>query len=126
MLPQANACAESWQATAPSPADIVLADTRGIATILVMKKGNGLAECMVVGAEVFHCQGLTDGPVPPLEATQAKTETWNSSGDGDEVYSRVAGRMGTGVTRVEIHLRNGPGDHRGHRYGLVNGLVTRI
>lgn len=107
VLPQANACTEAWQAPAPSPSDIVLAETRGVATILVLKKGNGLAECMVVGDKVFNYQLLTDGPVPPLEATRAKTETWSSSGDGDEVYSRVVGRMGPEVTRVEIHLANG-------------------
>ncbi|SER68452.1 hypothetical protein SAMN05216188_11413 [Lentzea xinjiangensis] len=107
VLPQANACAESWQAGAPAAADVVLAETRGIATILIMKKGAGLAECMVVGDDVFNYQGLTDGPVAPLDATRVKTETWSSSGDGDEVYSRVVGRMGAGVTRVEIHLRDG-------------------
>ncbi|MEV6239523.1 hypothetical protein [Lentzea sp. NPDC051838] len=106
-LPQANACTSAWQAPAPSPSDIVLAETRGVASILVLKKGNGLAECMVVGDKVFNYQALTDGPVPPLPDTQVKTETWSSSGDGDEVYSRMVGRMGPGVTRVELHLRNG-------------------
>lgn len=107
VLPQANTCTSAWKAPAPAPGDIALAETRGVATILVMRKGAGLAECMVVGDKVFNYQGLTDGPVAALPGTAVKTETWSSSGDGDEQYSRVVGRMGPDVTRVEIKLANG-------------------
>ncbi|GHH59430.1 hypothetical protein [Lentzea cavernae] len=107
VLPQARACASEWGASAPAASDVVLAEQRGTATILVLKKGAGLAECMAIGEEVFNYQVLADGPVEPLAGARAKTETWSSSGSGDEQYSRVVGRMGPDVTKVEIRLAGG-------------------
>ncbi|WP_394620820.1 hypothetical protein JNUCC0626_17475 [Lentzea sp. JNUCC 0626] len=107
VLPQARACAEAWGASAPAASDVVLAEQRGIATILILKKDAGLAECMAIGEEVFNYQGLTGGPVAPLNGAAVTYETSSSSGNGDDQYSRVVGRMGPDVTKVEIALADG-------------------
>ncbi|MGW6444507.1 hypothetical protein [Lentzea sp. NPDC055074] len=107
VLPQARACASEWGASAPAATDVVLAEQRGIATILILKKDNGLAECMAIGEKVFNYQTLTNGPVTPLSGARVTYETSSSSGSGDDQYSRVVGRMGPDVTKVEITLADG-------------------
>ncbi|GLY51642.1 hypothetical protein [Lentzea sp. NBRC 102530] len=107
VLPQARACASEWGASAPAATDVVLAEQRGIATILILKKDAGLAECMAIGEEVFNYQLLTNGQVEPLSGAGVTYETSSSSGSGDDQYSRIVGRKGPDVTKVEIQLADG-------------------
>ncbi|MEU4562183.1 hypothetical protein AB0F72_27685 [Actinoplanes sp. NPDC023936] len=111
VLPQAKQCAESGaggSSTAFTPSDVLLAEQRGEATMLIMRKDDGAAiECLIVGGEQFASMtlGAADSPAPA--ATAVNLVTRSSQGDGDSEYSNAVGLAGPGVTGVEVRLDNG-------------------
>ncbi|GAA2660408.1 MULTISPECIES: hypothetical protein [Actinosynnema] len=105
-MPQVLACAKSLGAEL-TPEDVVLVERRGIASILVLREGGGYAECMVVGERVFNWQGLYDREPEALTGAEATVETMSSSGEGDEQYSRIVGRVGPEVLAVDVRMGDG-------------------
>ena len=108
VLPQARTCAASWDAPEAVPSDVVLAEQRGTATMLIMKRGGGLAECMTVeDDQAFGTQSLTSGPVDQPPGTEATVSTMSSRGSGSSAYSSIVGQVGPDVTGVDVRLRDG-------------------
>jgi hypothetical protein len=92
-----------------SASDVILAEQRGEATMLIQRKTNGnIVECLFSGEVGFASMGLTDGSPPPAPAADSVTlETRSSSGDGDNLWSNIVGLAGPEVTGVEIRLDSG-------------------
>ena len=120
VLPQARACAGNGvgevdgdrdRPTAVEPADVLLAEQRGLATLLIMRKSNGaIVECMSAGPgedDQLASMSLADGKPPAPPAGTVSLETMSSSGDGDSQWSNIVGLAGTGVTAVEVRLDSG-------------------
>ncbi|MEH1017348.1 hypothetical protein V6U90_30190 [Micromonospora sp. CPCC 206060] len=111
-MTQANACGAGDVGGASqtvSPSDVILAEQRGEATLLIMCKSSGaMVECLIVGTDKFASMGLTDGsPVAVPAAGTVTLETRSSAGDGDDMWSNIVGLAGPGVTGVEIRLDSG-------------------
>ncbi|MGK5442806.1 hypothetical protein ACSNN7_13455 [Micromonospora sp. URMC 105] len=113
VLPQARICAENGvggSSSAVDPADVLLAEQRGLATLLIMKKSSGVVvECMSAGTdnEQLVSMGLADGPLPALPAGTVDLQTMSSMGDDDAQWSNIVGLVGPGVTGVDVRLDNG-------------------
>jgi len=110
VMPQARQCAESGVggASGPvSPSDVVLAEQRGLATLLIQKRGAGLVECMIVEDKSFAAMALTEGAPPVPAKDTVKVETSSSVGDGDDQYSNVVGLAGPSVTGIDLLLADG-------------------
>jgi hypothetical protein len=114
VLPQARMCAgngvgsESWSG---DPADVLLAEQRGLATLLIMRKTGGVVvECMSTGPskdEQLASMSLADGTLPAPPTGTVDLQTMSSSGDGDRQWSNIVGLVGPGVTAVDVHLDRG-------------------
>ena len=122
VLPQAEACGASdvsGSSTTVSASDVILAEQRGDATMLIMRKTNGhIVECLGVGDDRFASMGLTDGtPLPPPPAGKLTLETRSSYGDGDDMFSNIVGLAGPGVTSVELRLNDGGTVHASVKAG---------
>ncbi|GIE34440.1 hypothetical protein Ait01nite_074850 [Actinoplanes italicus] len=114
VLPEARACAEGWGASwgrAPVASDILLAERRGTATLLITRKGDtgDLVACTVLdpatgttGAELLN--PAADTPAPESVSIQSMGST---SGDDDVWHSDVIGRAGPSVTGVDVVLPDG-------------------
>ncbi|MEO3924540.1 hypothetical protein ABGB07_11865 [Micromonosporaceae bacterium B7E4] len=112
VLPQASTCAGNdvgGSTSAVRPTDVLLAEQRGDATLLIMRKSNGnIVECLSVGEDQFASMGLADGrPLPPPPAGMVNLETMSSTGSGDDMWSNIVGLAGPGVTGVEVRLDSG-------------------
>ncbi|MGI5239393.1 hypothetical protein [Dactylosporangium sp. CA-139066] len=112
VLPQARACAGNdvgGSSSTVQPSDVLLAEQRGVATLLIMRKSSGTTvECLSVGDDTLASMGLADNrPRPAPPAGVATLETMSSLGDGDSMWSNIVGRVGPGVTGVEVRLDNG-------------------
>jgi hypothetical protein len=112
VLDQAKTCGKSdveGSSTQVRPSDVILAEQRGDATMIIMRKTNGhIVECLGVGDAGFASMGLTDGtPLPPPPAGKLTLETRSSYGDGDDMFSNIIGLAGPGVTSIELRLNDG-------------------
>lgn len=111
VMPQARSCAENGvgdTSSAFDPADVLLAEQRGKATLLIMRKDNGaIVECMSVGEDSLASMGLTDGSPTAPPAGTVDLQTRSSTGEGDAMWSNIVGLVGPGVTGVEVRLDNG-------------------
>lgn len=111
VLDQARLCAanEVSGVSTASPSDVLLAEQRGEATLLIMRKDNGtVVECLSAGDDQFASMGLADAAGPPAPPAGIVTlETMSSLGEGDGMWSNIVGLAGPGVTAVEIRLDNG-------------------
>ena len=110
VMPQARRCAKTdlGGPSAPvGPSDVVLAEQRGLATLLIQKRGAGLVECMIVNDKSFAAMRLSDGPLPLPANGVIKVETRSSVGSGDSQYSNVVGRVDPSVTGVDLVLADG-------------------
>ncbi|OKI49276.1 hypothetical protein A6A27_35170 [Micromonospora sp. CB01531] len=111
VLPQARACAASdvgARSSSPHPDDVLLAEQRGVATLLIVRKAGTVVECLSVGDDQFAAMGLLDdGPLPAQPAGTVTLETMSSLGSGEGMMSNIVGLVGPGVTGVEIRLDNG-------------------
>ncbi|MFC7531570.1 hypothetical protein [Actinoplanes sp. GCM10030250] len=112
VLPQAKQCAGNEVGGPPEavdPADVLLAEQRGLATLLIMRKDNGVViECLSTGDDVgMASMGLVDGTVPAQPAGRINLETMSSLGEGDSQWSNIVGLVGPGVTRVDVRLDSG-------------------
>ncbi|SDT41734.1 hypothetical protein [Actinoplanes derwentensis] len=111
VMPQARACAANGVGgnSTAEPSDVLLAEQRGDATLLIMRKDDGIVECLMVGdVDRAASMALTDagGPPPQAEGT-INLETMSSYGDGDDQWSNIVGLAGPGVTAVEVRLDSG-------------------
>jgi hypothetical protein len=111
VLPQARACAanEVGGVSTATAADVLLAEQRGEATLLVMRKGGTIVECLMVGdGDKAASMGLIDEAeiVAPPTGT-INLETMSSYGDGDDQWSNAVGLAGPGVDSVELKLDGG-------------------
>jgi hypothetical protein len=112
VLPQAKRCAEAgilgFDPKTLTSADVLLADQRGAATSLILRRGDRLVECMLVGRDdAFATMGLADGPLPPVGPEHVTIETQSSVGEGDGQYSQIAGRVDDSVTGIDLVLDDG-------------------
>ena len=112
VMRQAEACGSGdvgGVSATVSPSDVILAEQRGEATLLIQRKSNGsIVECLFVDGDRFASMGLTDGTPPPAPAADSLTlETRSSYGDGDDMWSNIVGVAGPEVTSVEIRLDRG-------------------
>lgn len=113
VLPQARKCAGSdvgGSSSTVSPADVLLAEQRGVATLLIMKKSNGsIVECLDAGKHQMASMTLGDAttPLPTPPAGTVNLETMSSYGDGDDMWSNMVGLAGPGLTGVEVRLDDG-------------------
>ncbi len=112
VLPQARKCAANEVGGGPttaSPDDVLLAEQRGKATLLIMRKGGSVVECLSVGDDQFATMGLTDATTkPPAPAHDGVTlETMSSFGEGRSMWSNIIGFVGPDVTAVEIRTNGG-------------------
>jgi hypothetical protein len=112
VLPQARTCAKggvgSLDPATVSPSDVLLAEQRGAATLLIMKQGASVVECMMVGTDdAFASMALADGPLPPPGRNLVTVETQSSVGAGDGQYSEAVGLADPSVTGVDIVLADG-------------------
>jgi hypothetical protein len=114
VLPQAQACANGWGTSwgrAPVASDILLAERRGTATLLITRKGDtpNLVACTVLdpaagttGAELLD--PTADTPAPDSVSVQSMGA---SSGDDHVWHSDVIGRADPSVTGVDVVLPDG-------------------
>ncbi|GAA1610156.1 hypothetical protein [Actinoplanes couchii] len=110
VLPQAKVCASGdvGGKTSPQAADVLLAEQRGEATLLIMSKAEGVVECLMVAEESAASMGLAGpGGLPAPAAGTVNLETMSSLGDGDDQWSNIVGLAGPGVDAVEIRLDSG-------------------
>lgn len=112
VMPEARRCGDGEVGGVSStvrPADVILAEQRGDATLLIMRKSTGnIVECLLVGEDQVASMGLTDGkPLPAPPPGTINLETMSSAGDGDGMWSNVIGLAAPDVTAVEIRLDNG-------------------
>ncbi|GAA1595604.1 hypothetical protein [Actinoplanes couchii] len=107
-LPEAQRCAAGWTegwANPPTAADVMLAERRGIATtLLVTKDDGGLVVCDILDPAdgVAGASALDPEAVVP-EAGRVSVESQGASGD-KAWYSQIVGRVGPGVTDVDVVL----------------------
>ena len=112
VLPQARSCAEvgilGFDPATVTSADVLLADQRGAATSLILRRGDKLVECMSVdGDNRFASMALADGPLPPVGREHVTIETQSSVGEGGAQFSQIAGRVDGSVARIDIVLADG-------------------
>ncbi|MEU8660500.1 hypothetical protein [Actinoplanes philippinensis] len=111
VLPQARACAagDVAGATTATASDVLLAEQRGEATLLIQRKGGTIVECLMVGdgdrAASMSLIESTD--VATLPAGTVNLETMSSYGDGDSQWSNIVGLAAPDVTAVEVRLDSG-------------------
>jgi hypothetical protein len=93
--------------------EVVLAERRGISTLLIMWLREGpligcwsLGDGQPAGATLLADRPGTEPPLPPAGRINLDGGM-GAAGDGDERYSQASGRVGPGVTGVDIVLPNG-------------------
>jgi hypothetical protein len=105
VLPQARACAGGEAV----PGDVLLAEQRGEATLLILRKDGGLVECLSASDDQFATMGLADATFTPSLPAGAVVDlqTMSSVGDGDEMFSNIVGLAAPEVTGIEVRLDDG-------------------
>jgi hypothetical protein len=111
VLPQAEACAATGVAgeTTPTASDVVLAEQRGKATLLILRKGPTLVECLMVGDDDQAASMVLaeEAQIVTPPAGTINLETMSSYGDDDSQWSNAIGLAGPDVSGVEVRLDNG-------------------
>lgn len=121
VLPTARACARAWNDSGADPSDVLLAEQRGHASLLIMKTPDGTAECLSFEpGTAGPSMGLTEGPLQPPAGDGIRLETRSSAGggggllhtlrtlgDGPEWYSNFIGSAGPGVSAVDLMMGDG-------------------
>jgi hypothetical protein len=114
VLPQARSCAAGWGTSwgrAPVAADVLLAERRGTATLLITHKGDTgeLVECTILdpGGEAAGAELLNPAADPPAAGSVSVQSMGASSGDDEAWYSEVIGRADPSVTGVDVVLPDG-------------------
>jgi hypothetical protein len=108
----ADACARSWD-HGGTAGEVVLAERRGISSLLIMwlREGPLIGCWSLTAGETAGIAQLATGPgtEPPLPpAGRINLDGgMGAAGNGDERYSQASGRLGPGVTGVDIVLPNG-------------------
>ena len=114
VLPQVQACATGWGRSwgrAPVASDVLLAERRGTATLLITRKGDtgDLVACTVLdpatgatGAEL-----LNSAADPPAAESVSIQSMGAGSGDDDVWHSDVIGRADPSVTGIDVVLPDG-------------------
>ncbi len=108
----ADECARSWD-RGGTAGEVVLAERRGVTTLLLMWLREGpLISCSSLGSgKLGGAMLLADGPgrEPPLPPPGRidLAGGMGATGSGRDTYSEVAGRIGAGVTGVDIVLPGG-------------------
>jgi hypothetical protein len=121
VMPQARACAgnDVIARTTASASDVLLAEQRGESTLLIMRKGGHLVECLLVGNdEAAASMALIEESaivVPP--AGTVELETSSSLGEGDGEWSNALGLAAPDVTAVEVRLKGGGTVHASVKSG---------
>ena len=111
-LISARECARSWDGGGEA-GKIVLAERRGVTVLLIMwLRGGPLIKCSSLGTgRPAGAERLTDDRnlEPPLPAAGRVTLDggMGATGMGDRWYSEAAGRVGAGVTGVDIAMPGG-------------------
>ena len=113
-LAAADECARSWTEDGTGTAGkIVLAERRGVTVLLLMwLRGGPLIKCSSLGTgHPAGAERLSDdrNAEPPLPAAGRVTlgGGMGASGVGGRWYSEAAGRVGPGVTGVDIAMAGG-------------------
>ncbi len=108
VLLQANACARNWGAESAQASDVLIAEQRGDTTSMIMKVGAELRECTVTGDdEPWGWQSLAAVSTPAPAPGTVLTETWDTRGSDGNSISKVVGRVGDGITGIDVVLNNG-------------------
>jgi hypothetical protein len=120
VLPQARACAGNGVGgtTTANPADVLLAEQRGEATFLIMRKEAYLVECLMVDEDAAASMTLIEesAVVAPPTGT-VNLETSSSLGEGDGQWSNALGLAAPDVTAVEVRLATGGTVHASVKAG---------
>jgi hypothetical protein len=107
----AGDCARTWDGA--TAGDIVLAERRGVTVLLIMwLRGGPLIICSSLGTgHPAGAERLSDdrGAEPPLPAAGRVTLDggMGATGIGDRWYSEAAGRVGPGVTGIDVTMPGG-------------------
>ncbi|GLY06519.1 hypothetical protein Acsp01_68980 [Actinoplanes sp. NBRC 101535] len=119
VLPQARICAANDVGGGTSTArasDVLVAEQRGEATLLVMRKNATIVECLQVGDTGVASMSLIDeADVVAPPAGTVTLETSSSFGDDDEQMSNMIGLAAPDVTAVTLRLAGG---------GVITASVT--
>lgn len=111
VLPQAEACAANGVAgeTVAKASDVLLAEQRGEATLLVQRKDGTIVECLMVGDgdRAASMSLIDEAAIVAPPAGTVNLETMSSYGDGDDQWSNIVGLAAPDVTAVEVRLDNG-------------------
>jgi hypothetical protein len=120
VMPQARACAGNGVGgtTTATPADVVLAEQRGEATFLILRKDAYLVECLMVGEEAAASMTLIEeSAVVAPPAGTVNLETSSSLGEDDGQWSNALGLAAPDVTAVEVRLSTGGTVHASVKAG---------
>ncbi|MEV6301887.1 hypothetical protein AB0M02_20915 [Actinoplanes sp. NPDC051861] len=107
VMPQARECAGDDPVV---PDDVLLAEQRGLATLLILRKDDGtVVECLNAGdSSTMASMALVEESRIKVPAQGAvDLETMSSLGDGDGQWSNIVGLTGAGVTGVDVRLDSG-------------------
>ncbi|WP_433796042.1 hypothetical protein [Actinoplanes sp. CA-252034] len=111
VLPQARACAANGVAgeTVAKASDVLLAEQRGEATLLVQRKGGTIVECLMVGDgdRAASMTLIDEAAIVAPPAGTVSLETMSSYGDDDSMWSNIVGLAAPDVTAVEVRLDSG-------------------
>jgi len=112
VLPQARKCAANrtgGRSTTVHPADVLLAEQRGDATLLILRKETGITvECLLLGDDGLNAMpvaGPEENPAPPVGSVSI--EAMSSAGSGDKAMSEIIGLADPKVTGVQVRLDSG-------------------
>lgn len=112
-LATARDCAASWAGGDLPAGEVVLAERRGDTVLLIMwLRGGPLISCSSLGsgepagASRLSDDGDQEPPLPPAGRVSL-AGGMGATGDGDTWYSEASGRVGPGVTGVDITLPDG-------------------
>jgi hypothetical protein len=111
VLPQAKACAANGVAgeTVAKASDVLLAEQRGDATLLIQRKGGTIVECLMVGDDdrAASMGLMEEAAIVAPPAGTVGLETMSSYGEDDGQWSNIVGLAAPDVTAVEVRLDNG-------------------
>jgi hypothetical protein len=112
VLPQAKACADTrvggLDPGVVTADQVVLAEQRGVATMLILKQGAAaMAQCMTVGVDDDFASMALDESHPASASKPITIESQSSHGSGDDQFSTVTGRIDPSVTGVDLILGDG-------------------
>ncbi|WIX83513.1 hypothetical protein QRX50_23505 [Amycolatopsis carbonis] len=107
-LPLAQDCARFSGGGTVTAADVLVAERRGMATQLLLRKGPTVAECVSFDSEsVVGWSAVADWPVAHPTGRTVVVDLLDSHGSGGDAFSNIAGRVGDDVTSVDVVRRSG-------------------